>query len=109
MPVRKQLIDSLGAKILQDDRVEWWKSRGYKQLQFDYFQPPLSSKLKPSNELVLRINSSYKKEIPAELVWEHLNAFFSISILKGKSPLKDKTYVHQKKVLQKLQSIKIRN
>jgi len=38
MSVRKQLIDSLGAKILQDDRVAWWKNdSGTKLLIFSVF------------------------------------------------------------------------
>ncbi len=109
MSLHSQLIDSLGAKISQEDRGRWWSKRGYNVLKLNYFQPSLSKDSKSFNELVLLLKSNYSKKVPSELVWAHLDAYFSISVLKGINGNEDLAFIKQKKALKSKPFVQILN
>jgi hypothetical protein len=66
-------------------RYAFWKRNGYAPLAFRYVQPPLRPGASPVRYLDLFCTAEVADAIPAELIAAHLNAFISMSVLKGRA------------------------
>jgi hypothetical protein len=64
-------------------RYAFWKRNGFAPLDFHYVQPPLRQDASAVRYLDLFCTAGAADAIPAELIAAHLNAFISISVLKG--------------------------
>lgn len=81
------LADARAALIHPYMRMNWWRQRGFRRLDFNYMQPPLSPEhapcayldyyARPSNATPETITS-----IPADVLTEHLRRFFFVSVGK---------------------------
>ena len=81
------LADARAALIHPYARMDWWRERGFRRLDFRYMQPPLSPDhapctyldyyARPSNATSETITS-----IPSDVLIEHLRRFFFISVGK---------------------------
>lgn len=76
-------MDSARSGIDQVDRLAIWAHVGARIVDFPYIQPPLSADQAPDNGLVYAAVDYLGDNIPAWLLHEHLESFFSISVLKG--------------------------
>jgi hypothetical protein len=66
-------------------RYIFWKRSGFAPLDFAYVQPALRAETSAVRYLDLFCTAGPAEAIPAELVAAHLNAFISISVLKGRA------------------------
>jgi GNAT superfamily N-acetyltransferase len=81
------LADARAALIHPYARMDWWRRRGFKKLDFPYMQPPLSPDhaaceyldyyARPSNATPETLSS-----IPCDVLIEHLRRFFFVSVGK---------------------------
>ncbi|NLM93311.1 MAG: GNAT family N-acetyltransferase [Bacteroidales bacterium] len=89
MTAEEYFLDNLNALIDQCERLKWWDRLGYKRLNFNYVQPPLNPGMEPCLNLTFNVRAGAMKEIPSELVREHLERFFSIAVFKGRDASAD--------------------
>lgn len=66
-------------------RYIFWKRSGFAPLDFHYVQPALRPETSAVRYLDLFCTAGQAEAIPAELIGAHLNAFISISVLKGRA------------------------
>jgi GNAT superfamily N-acetyltransferase len=81
------LADARAALIHPYTRMNWWRQRGFRRLDFEYMQPPLSPEhtpctyldyyARPSNATPETISS-----VPSDVLMEHLRRFFFVSVGK---------------------------
>ena len=80
--------DFAAAGISAEDRIAWWRRRGFGKLAMRYVQPPLSSEKEPAEGMSLNVCVSGEDapaSVPVAVVAEHLRRFFYISVLKKRS------------------------
>jgi len=99
MSIMQYISDNKNAMIDQCDRLKWWEHRGFRQLGFRYIQPPLEEGGEPCTNLTLNVLAPDWSEVPSEIILEHLNRFFEISVLKKGDISKDKHYMQQREYL----------
>ena len=95
MTAEEYFMDNLNALIDQCERLKWWDRLGYKRLNFNYIQPPLNPGMEPCLNLTLNVRAGDIKEVPSELVREHLERFFGIAVFKGRDASGDPFYERQ--------------
>ena len=76
--------DYAAAGISPEERIGWWRRRGFGKLDFRYVQPPLSPEKEPAEGMSLNVCPS-DSPVPGIVVSEHLRRFFYISVLKKRS------------------------
>ena len=70
-------------------RYIYWKRNGFAPLDLHYVQPPLRAEASAVRYLDLFCTAGAADAIPAELIAAHLDAFISISVLKGRAAADD--------------------
>jgi len=73
------------------DRLAIWANVGARIVDFPYVQPALSASQFPDNGLIYAAVDYAADSIPVWLLREHLESFFSISVLKGNAATGDAT------------------
>ena len=73
--------DFAASGITAEDRIQWWRRRGFARLDMDYVQPPLSPGKEAAGGMSLNVCPG-AADIPTEIIEEHLRRFFYISVLK---------------------------
>jgi hypothetical protein len=81
--------DTLHSGVDPYRRYRFWRSKGFAPLDFTYVQPPLRAGAESVRYLDLFCAAGTSSGIPAEVVAAHLNAFISISVLKGRPASED--------------------
>ena len=81
------LADARAALIHPYARMNWWRQRGFRRLDFNYMQPPLSPDHAPCTYLdyYARPSNASTEElscIPSDVLTEHLRRFFFVSVGK---------------------------
>jgi GNAT superfamily N-acetyltransferase len=81
------LADAHSALIHPYVRMDWWRRRGFKLLDFDYIHPPLSPAHSPCRYLNYYACPSDSMpgtmaSIPSDVLIEHLRRFFFVSVGK---------------------------
>ncbi len=84
MTFEEYLKDNMSALVDQCDRLKWWLYLGYKRLNFNYIQPPLSPEMDHCSNMTLNLRTDSKEEVSSEIIAEHLKKFFCIAVLKGR-------------------------
>ncbi|MEK6959206.1 MAG: GNAT family N-acetyltransferase [archaeon] len=102
----KYYDDLASAKIDPCDRAVWWMKRGYRKLDFEYVQPPLSSSQKKCNYTSIYVKSN-KKSIPSSVALEHMKKFFSFTIFSSPDISKNPFFLDTKKKLSKSKIINL--
>ena len=74
--------------ISEKQRVLWWENHGFRKLDFKYVQLPLNAGKNACTYLMLAVKTK-KFKIPSEIIKEHLERYFSISVLKGRDAMKN--------------------
>jgi hypothetical protein len=80
-------------------RLAIWSRVGARILDFPYVQPPLSSGQAPDDGLAYAALDYPGDTVPAAVLHDHLQSFFGISVLKGRSPECDATAATQLQAL----------
>ncbi|MEV8441032.1 GNAT family N-acetyltransferase [Actinosynnema sp. NPDC051121] len=76
-------LDSATSGVDQFDRVVIWARIGVRILDFPYVQPPLSPAQQADGTLMLGVLADPGFELSGELLADHLERFFAISVLKN--------------------------
>jgi GNAT superfamily N-acetyltransferase len=95
-------LDSSYTGIDQFQRLGVWARMAARIVDFPYIQPPLSDNQVADDSLALALIGGHTESLPACQLFDHLERFFSISILKGK-PLKS-----SKEAMRQLSTLKIK-
>ncbi|PRY38018.1 GNAT family N-acetyltransferase [Umezawaea tangerina] len=74
--------DSAASGVDQFDRVAIWARLGVRVVDFPYVQPPLSDTQQPGGNLILAVLAEQDFELDGDLLADHLERFFAISVLK---------------------------
>lgn len=69
--------------ISATQRIRWWLRRGFRALDMDYIQPPLSEEKSPCTSMTLNVYPWYVRSLSAGLVREHLLRFYYLSVFKA--------------------------
>ena len=77
--------DSGFSGIDQFDRLRIWASLGALVLDFPYVQPALSAQQEPDDRLISSVLGAADASLDANLLEQHLQSFFGISVLKGQT------------------------
>jgi len=91
----EQLEEDLRSALIDPQaRLDWWRRRGYRKLDFPYVQPPLSADVEPCNYLdyyirTLPVELNDARFLPSPLLLEHLRRFFFVSVGKLKIDMED--------------------
>lgn len=99
--------DTYNSGIDQNERIKWWRDRGFRFIDMEFILPPLGKNKKDCKILSLGIKNINKAYFPSEIVLEHLKRFFEISVLKGKDLSKIKDFIKQQDFLIKNKKVKI--
>jgi len=91
MTQEQYAIDSEHSGTDQVDRLAIWANVGARIVDFPYVQPALSASQFPDNGLIYAAVDYAADSIPVWLLREHLESFFSISVLKGNAATGDAT------------------
>jgi len=91
MTEEQYAIDSEHSGTDQVDRLAIWANVGARIVDFPYVQPALSANQSPDNGLIYAAVDYTGNTIPVWLLREHLESFFSISVLKGNAATGDAT------------------
>lgn len=83
MTVEQYAADTVHSGIDQIDRLAIWARMGARIVDFPYIQPPLSAQQNPDDRLVYAAVTYPGDAVDAGLLHDHLQSFFSISVLKG--------------------------
>jgi len=75
--------DTAHSGIDQIDRIGIWTKLGARILDFPYVQPPLSAEQDADHTLLYAVLGAPSDQIDPRVVRQHLDRFFSISVLKG--------------------------
>lgn len=75
--------DTRRAGLSPFKRYMFWRRNGFRPLAFDYVQPRLRPDAEPVRYLDLFCSAPLDRPVPGALLKNHLNAFVSISVLKG--------------------------
>ncbi|MGF6508217.1 hypothetical protein [Paraburkholderia sp. 32] len=85
----EQLAEDMRSALIDpEERLGWWYRRGFRKLQFEYTQPPLSPEVPPCEYLdyyirfVLQDREPDPASLPSRLLLEHLRRFFFVSVGK---------------------------
>lgn len=65
-------------------RLIWWHKKGFRRLDTEYVQPPLSPQGKACTNLSLNVKTS-KRLFPSAIVSGHLRRFFYIAVFKART------------------------
>ena len=81
------LADARAALIHPYQRMDWWRQRGFRRLDFEYMQPPLSPDHAPCTYLDYYARPSNATpetiiSLPSDVLIEHLRRFFFVSVGK---------------------------
>jgi hypothetical protein len=83
----------------QIDRLAIWSRVGARIVDFPYIQPALSPDQAPDDGLVYAAVDYPGAAVPARVLHDHLESFFGISVLKGKSLATDPVATAQLELL----------
>jgi GNAT superfamily N-acetyltransferase len=83
MTAEQYAADTAHSGIDQIDRLAIWARMGARIVDFPYIQPPLSAQQNPDDSLVYAAVTYPGEAVDAGLLHDHLQSFFSISVLKG--------------------------
>jgi hypothetical protein len=78
--------DSLATGLDQLARIALWARRGARIVDFDYVQPALSEGQEADRTLVYAVLGVEAPALHPDLLRQHLERFFAISVLKGRDP-----------------------
>ncbi len=92
MPKQDYDTDTQISGLDQVSRIGIWGSVGAKIIDFPYVQPPLSAKQEADPNLVYAVLGVGEDRLCPSVLKAHLERFFAISVLKGRSP-RDDPYV----------------
>lgn len=84
MSDQERLADERVAGMSELDRLAAWASVGAKLIDFPYVQPPLSADQAPDTSLTYAVIGAAGITLAPDILRQHLERFFSISVLKGK-------------------------
>jgi hypothetical protein len=87
-------------------RYKNWIGLKCRPLDFNYVQPPLNSEKKAVDYLDLFYYGP-RERIPAAMLAEHLRAFISVSVLKGKDPRKDPDFLEMDSTLRATAHVRV--
>jgi len=96
----KERKESYRCGTSEKKRILWWENHGFKELDFNYIQLPLGLKEKACKYLMLAVRTR-KNNIPSEIVKEHLERYFSLSVLKGQEAENNVYFKKEKRELEK--------
>lgn len=78
--------DFAAAGISCDERIAWWRHRGFRKLGMRYVQPPLSPEKEPVTHMSLNVCvDADAVSVAGTVVAEHLRRFYYIAVLKGRA------------------------
>lgn len=89
MSAEDYALDSDFTGLDQYDRLRIWQLQGVRLLRLPYAQPALSSDQQPTTGLLYGVICPETAGLDACLLEAHLRSFFTISVLKGRDPMKD--------------------
>ena len=81
--------DSRATGLDQLARIALWARRGARIVDFDYVQPALSADQEADRSLVYAVLGVEAPTLNPDLLRQHLERFFAISVLKGRDPQSD--------------------
>jgi hypothetical protein len=81
--------DSQATGLDQLARIALWGRRGARIIDFDYVQPALSADQEADPTLVYAVLGIDAPTLHPDLLRQHLERFFAISVLKGRDPNSD--------------------
>ncbi len=105
--------DAAAALIDPLERMRWWAKRGYRKLEFEYEQPPLSPDHKPCSYIDYfvrfpKARSSSTPALPASALLEHLRRFFFVGVGKFEIDMKrNAQWIRQKADLESRSAVPI--
>jgi GNAT superfamily N-acetyltransferase len=76
--------------IDQLDRLRIWTRLGARVVDFPYVQPALSGDQEPDDSLIYSVLGSSQSTLSAAVLRGHLERFFGISVVKGRSLVSDR-------------------
>lgn len=76
--------DAEAAGLDPCQRLIWWHKKGFRRLDTEYVQPPLSPQGKACTNLSLNVKTS-KRLFPSAIVSGHLRRFFYIAVFKART------------------------
>jgi hypothetical protein len=83
------MLDTLATGLDQLARIAIWARQGAKIVDFPYVQPALTADQEPDRNLVYAVLGTKASSLHPALLWQHLQRFFAISVLKGRDPEDD--------------------
>lgn len=102
MTLKDYLEDSRNARLDQCDRLQIFLKWGYNRCNFRYIQPPLAEGEDPCDFLTFIVKQPGTGPVSGEIIYKHLDRFFTVSVLKGVHLAdEDEYYMQQKAELQK--------
>lgn len=96
--------DSEVSGLDQYERLKIWRRLGSRLVDHAYVQPPLSQTQSADHCLVYGVLGSTEVAIPANILADHLERFFAISVLKGRPIDSDETAHNQISALRQIHS-----
>jgi hypothetical protein len=81
--------DSQATGLDQLARIALWARQGARIVDFNYVQPPLSADQEADRSLVYAVLGVEAATLNPDLLRQHLERFFAISVLKGRDPSSD--------------------
>ncbi|MGA7950993.1 MAG: hypothetical protein WCA45_12655 [Thiobacillaceae bacterium] len=94
--------DSVHSGVDQIDRIAIWSHVGARIIDFEYFQPALSGTQKAFDGLLLAVIGAPDSGLAADMLRQHLQRFFAISVLKGAPVEQNKSAASQLQRLDRL-------
>jgi hypothetical protein len=76
--------DTAHTGLDQRQRIAIWAKHGARIVDYPYVQPPLSPEQAADDTLIYTLIGAASPQLPACLLRDHLERFFTISVLKGK-------------------------
>jgi hypothetical protein len=103
MTPQDYVLDTQATGVDQLARIAIWARQGAKIVDFPYVQPALTADQEADPNLVYAVLGAKGGSLHPELLSQHLQRFFAISVLKGRDP-NDNAEAHQQ--LAKLAALK---
>jgi hypothetical protein len=89
MSAEDYALDSSYTGLDQYDRLRIWQAQGARLLRMQYVQPALTPDQEPTSGLLFGVLRPETTKLNTCLLKAHLQAFFTISVLKGRNPMDD--------------------
>jgi hypothetical protein len=100
-------IDTKNSGLDPHRRYMFWLRSGFRPLDFPYVQPRLRPDAEPVRCLDLFCGKATYETVPANVLERHLQAFISISVLKGRNAADDPDYQRMQQWLRERSQVKL--